>query len=159
MLIINTIVLLIALYSISTTFRPYNKTFAYYKNYADFISGRKALQDYQSFFDRNVPRDYAIASFMKVKKDDTFFLWSDSGQIYMLSERMPLGRYIVAYHMTTNKDTKKETEEVISSQQPRYIIATKDERPIAGILKLYTLRYRLEGTNIYERVYEADIER
>lgn len=144
---------------ISSTFRHYSKNIAYYKNYIDFTIGSKSVTAYQSFFDNTTPRDYALADFMKVKSDDTFFLWSDSGQIYMLANRMPLGRYIVAYHMSANKDTLKETADVIEEKKPRYIIATKKVDAIDDILSVYNVRYQLEGATIYERNDETNITR
>lgn len=134
-------------------FQIYYKTISYYGNYVSFLTNGRNITEYESFFDRNTPRDYEIASFIRVhtSQNEPVFLWSDSAQIYALSNRLPLGKYIVSYHIIFYKNADKVTKQEIEQSRPRYIIQTI-ERPLLGeVLLSYRLRYMIEGAKIYER--------
>lgn len=148
--------LLIILVVIFQTFKPnFRKITPYYLNYLSFITGSKSVTEYQAFFDRKTPRDYALASFIRSKtsEKDNIFLWSDSGQIYALSGKLPPGRYIVAYHITFYPEAVLETEKALDELAPKYIIQTKDDNTINNFLSNYELRYVIEDARIYERKF------
>lgn len=142
------IILLACLY-----FPLYIKVVPYYDNYINFLFNKKDIVDYEAFFDRNTPRDYDIANFIKAHVDtnESVFLWSDSAQIYALSNKLPIGKYIVAYHITFYKNADIITKEQIEKVQPKYIIQTIGEPIIKDILSSYQLKYIMEGAKIYER--------
>mgnify|MGYP003393201132 CR=1 FL=1 len=131
----------------------YKKTFEYYVNYLQFIFNKKTITEYQRFFDSQTPRDYEIANFINanLKKDETFFLWSDSAQIYALADKSPIGKYVVAYHITFYKDADVKIKEAIDSRKPRLIIQTAKVEFPRGIISNYSLRYEITGAKIYER--------
>lgn len=136
-----------------TNFRLYKKIVPYYGNYIHFIFGNKSVESYQSFFDRNTPRDYEIARFIntKTKAGEEVFLWGDSAQIYALSNKLPPGRYIVAYHITFYKTAIDETKQDIERVAPRYIFEIKHTPEIFNFLDNYTLKYIIRDVKIYER--------
>jgi 4-amino-4-deoxy-L-arabinose transferase-like glycosyltransferase len=146
--VVVVIILLACLY-----FPLYIKVIPYYLNYINFLSNNEDVVDYQTFFDKNTPRDYDIANFIKTNVDDneSVFLWSDSAQIYALSNKLPIGKYIVAYHITFYKDADIIAKEQIEKVKPKYIIQTIDEPIIKDVLSSYQLRYIMEGAKIYER--------
>jgi len=118
-----------------------------------FLIGNKSIKDYEYFFDANTPRDYAIADFINinVSKDESVFLWSDSPQIYALSNKLPIGKYVVAYHIKFYKNADIVTKEEIETATPKFIIQTVDGPLVNDILSSYQLRYIIEGAKIYER--------
>lgn len=134
-------------------FQIYGKTLTYYLNYFQFMTNTKNVVGYESFFDTNTPRDYDIASFigMNVKGNEKVFLWSDSPQIYALSQQLPIGKYVVAYHITFYKNAEIITKQQIEQVQPKYIIQTIGEPLVDDLLSSYRLRYIMDGTKIYER--------
>lgn len=146
-------VILLVAFIVRANFNLYKKITPYYINYLDFAFGSKGVDDYQSFFDRNTPRDYEIGRFVTSKTTDNekIFLWGDSGQIYFLSNKLPPGRYIVAYHITFYKDAVLEVSEKIKKEKPKYIIQTKNDGAIDAFLTGYVLRYKIRETKIYER--------
>ncbi|RJQ27483.1 hypothetical protein C4577_01480 [Candidatus Parcubacteria bacterium] len=146
-------ILLFAVILITKNFHFYKKNTAYYKNYVNFVLGKKSVASYQAFFDRNTPRDYDIANFIKLntKEEDNIFLWSDSAQIYALSGKLPPGRYTVAYHIAFYKNALEETRRDIYNKKPKYIIATKNYSPIVDILRDYNLKFNIDKVKIYER--------
>ena len=131
----------------------FEKIVPYYENFLSFISNNKSVEAYQAFFDKNTPRDYVLADFIKSKTSDTesVYLWSDSAQIYSLSGKLPPGRYIVSYHVTFYPDATRETREAIEKKKVKYIIQTKQGSQILQFLDNYELKYKIEGVNIYER--------
>ncbi len=134
-------------------FQIYKRTIPYYQNYIVFLGGGKSIEEYEYFFDANTPRDYAIANFidMNTKEDESVFLWSDSPQIYALSDKLPIGKYVVAYHIKFYKNADVVTKEEIETARPKYIIQTVDGPLVNDILSSYQLRYIMEGAKIYER--------
>jgi hypothetical protein len=88
---------------------------------------------------------------MNVSKDESVFLWSDSPQIYALSNKLPIGKYVVAYHIKFYKNADIVTKEEIETATPKFIIQTVDGPLVNDILSSYQLRYIIEGAKIYER--------
>lgn len=113
----------------------------------------KSVESYQSFFDRNTPRDYQLAHFIttKTKADENVFIWGDSGQIYALAGKLPPGRYIVAYHITFYKQAIEETQRAIEKSNPKYIIVMKKGNDVLPLLTSYSLKYQIEDAYIYEK--------
>lgn len=135
-------------------FGIYKKNIAYYQNYINFMLFDKEIDDYRLFFDRNTLRDYEIARFIDTfvnKNDQDVFLWSDSGQIYALSDTLPPGKYIVAYHITYYNNAVNYMMEQIEKTKPRYIIKTKESPEFRKFLPSYVLKYKIEDASIYER--------
>src|SRR3989344_6149693 len=151
--VLNLAILIFLFLVISKSFYMYTKISAYYVNYLSFLLGKKSVTSYQSFFDKNTPRDYLLAGFIKANttSKDYIFLWSDSGQIYALSQKLPPGRYIVSYHITFYKNAIVETQNAIDKLQPKYIIATKDIKDIYYLLRNYDLKMSIKNAQIYER--------
>ena len=149
-LLIITVVIVLQVFRLN-----FKKIIPYYGNFLSFISNNKSVEAYQAFFDRNTPRDYALANFIKSKTSDneSVFLWSDSAQVYSLSGKLPPGRYAVSYHVTFYPDATRETKEAIEKKKVKYIIQTKQSPQILQFLDNYELKYKIEGVNIYERKF------
>ena len=148
--IIISVIILILIY---LNFGIYNKTFSYYQNYINFIVFNKKVDEYHEFFDANTPRDYELAHFIETftNNNENVFVWSDSGQIYALSETLPPGKYIVAYHITYYNNAVEYMVEQISKTQPKYIIKTKDSAEFRNFIPSYILKYKVANSEIYER--------
>lgn len=143
---------LVALLLLRNNFWIYTKIVPYYINYAEFVNANKSVQSYQEFFDRITPRDYEIARFIEsnTNENDNVFLVSDSGQIYFLANKLPPGRYIVAYHIDFYKDGIEETKNALMEKTPKFIIVTKEGALANNFLQNYQLRYILGSVLIYE---------
>ncbi|SRR5258708_3134533 len=130
-----------------------NKTIAYYQNFTSFIAGQKTETQYQAFFDWNTPRDYALGQFLQthMRLDDQIFLWGNNGQLYRLVNKLPPGRYIVAYHMGFVKNALQETAAALQQIQPRYVIIMPNQGNLPYSMIHYTQRLTIDGAVIYER--------
>ena len=151
--LIDLVLLILIGYLAIIHFEIYQKNISYYTNFIDVLMNKKSIIAYQSFFDKNTPLQYDIANFIKanVRKDEQVFLWSDNAQIYALSNKLPVGKYIVAYHITFYKNAEAITKMQIDTSRPKYIIQTIDIPLRQDILTSYRLRYIMTGAKIYER--------
>lgn len=149
------IMLVIASFFVFSSFTFFGKTWGYYPNYLSFVTGQKSVADYQGFFDRSTPRDYAIASFIKshTTEDDQIFIWGNNAQVYALSNKLPPGRYTVAYHMKASAQTLIETQKAIYEKKPKYIIVSPAKSPPPFPLQGYSQRIMLYDTLIYESLF------
>jgi hypothetical protein len=152
LLILSLLILTVLL--LNNTFKfSLNKSIRYYNNAVSFLSGNKSVTEYQAFFDRKTPRDYALSSFIKshTTERDTVFLWGDSAQIYALSNKLPPGKYTVAYHISQYEDGIEETQKALNTSKPKYIITLKESRELPFDISAYTNRIVIEEGIIYER--------
>lgn len=130
------------------------KTLLYYPNAFLFVTGNKDVLSYQTFFDRETPRDYELAAFIKMKNKpgDPIFIWGDSAQIYMLSETKPITKYTVAYHTKQNKNGIHITQEALDTIRPNYVIVLTEAPPFPFRLNGYINIFSLEKAIIYEKI-------
>lgn len=132
----------------------YSKTLAYYQNFFAFTSGSKSLTAYRQFFDSGTPRDYNIADYLGVymHPQDTVFVWGNNAQLYALMDRLPPGRFTVAYHMKATPETLLETKRAFEQDKPRFIVITNSADFIPFSLYGYKQRVTLDHALIYERI-------
>lgn len=150
------IVLLIGLVVfLAKNFWYYDKTFLYYGNFIQYVSGNKTTDNYQAFFDKNTVRDYEIASYLTTvrKHNEPIFIWGNSAQIYKLTQTLPPGRFTVAYHITTNLTTLKETQNALIQAMPKYVIILQNAGDMPYQLKHYKIAISVASAIIYERTY------
>lgn len=146
---------LISLILIIKNFWFYGKTINYYQNFISFISNNKSVNSYRAFFDSKTPRDYQLAQFINsnADKNDNIFLWGNNAQVYTLVNKLPPGRYAVAYHITGYSDGEQNTISGIKKNNPKYIIIM----PNVGKLPISIYNYKevaiIENVIIYERIF------
>ena len=147
---ILTISLVVLIYRL---FGFYAHPMSYYVNFAQYVLGQKSQTSYQAFFDSNVPRDYTIAQYINTnrKKGQTVFFWGNSGQLYKLTQTLPPGRFIVAYHVTMSEQNMRETAEVLSQNPPTYIVIIPGQGALPYSLANYQEKLIIKNATIYER--------
>ncbi len=126
----------------------------YYSNFISFFTYKISIQQYQSFFDINTPRDYEIARYIKINtsKDDEIFIWGNNAHIYKLADKTPLLRYTVAYHITNFPGAISEMEKAIRAKNPKLIIVMSDVPEIPLDLTNYSEKMIINDAIIYERL-------
>ncbi len=147
--------LLFLIIILSKNFTVYGKTPFYYQNFLSFLLGNKDASSYQAFFDRNTPKDYLLASFIKshTNQKDSIFIWGNNAQVYKLVNKLPPGRFTVLYHITASEKYLKETKEAVINSNPKYIIQISKKDPIFLPLNNYSQRINIGGYQIYERIF------
>ncbi len=135
-------------------FNFYKKIIPYYKNYYEYVFSRKSTEEYQSFFDRSTSRNYDVAKFitLNTSKNEEILVISNSAQIYYLANKLPPGRYIVAYHINFYHNAIEETQSAIVNKNPRFIIST-DKSVMQNFLRGFHQKYSIQGVEIYEKNY------
>ncbi len=149
------LLIVISIFFLDKTFNfNYKKPFLYYENNFSYITGQKNIDEYRTFFDPRTPTDYYVASYIKkeTEKNDDIFIWGDSPQIYAISEKIPPGRYTVAYHIKKTDGAYKETQEILIEKQPKLIISLNETGLIPFYLPMYTDTIRIGRATIYERI-------
>ncbi len=150
------IILILAIGFLNRTFKfNINRTIRYYDNSVSFVVGAKDVNSYQNFFDRKTPRDYEIAQYIKTRTNssDNVFIWGDSAQIYALSNKLPPGKYTVAYHITQYENALYETERALRKSNPKYVVILTESRSFPFSLPGYDNKMFFQDGIIYERSF------
>lgn len=152
---LSSIILLITFLLLVKNFNFYTKPFSYYSNFVSYVVGQKDTTAYQSFFDKGTPRDYAIASFIKstIKPDQHVFIWTNSAQIYKLLDILPPGRFIVAYHITTNQKTLDETSLALQKEMPDVVVLLPNATGFPFAIRNYRPLFSIQQGVVYEKVF------
>lgn len=150
---ISVLIILLILILISLEFQLYGKNIAYYANFISFVTGKKSVSSYQTFFDRKTPRDYKIAQYLKMRLDskDQVFVWGNNAQLYALINKLPPGRYAVSYHITSYDKGFSETKLDLDRVKPRFVILMPNVPPLPYSLFGYFLKLVIDEASIYER--------
>ncbi len=150
------IVLLTAFIALLLSFNFYTKTASYYQNFVSFLLEQKSVYSYRRFFDKNTPIDYDLAGYINLRSipSDNIFIWGNNAQVYKLTEKLPPGRYTVAYHITSYKDGLENTRNALLTSNPKFIIIMPNVGPYPFSLSDYFLKINLNGIKIYEKFYK-----
>ncbi len=150
---LNIALLFLSLILVFNNFTFYAKVLPYYRNFISFVAGEKSVADYQRFFDRITPVDYELSLFVKshTKPDDSIFIWGNNAQLYKLADKLPPGKYTVAYHITGIKNGIKETTKDIATRKPKLIIVMPYMKYFPFQLSNYLQKISIDEVSIYER--------
>jgi len=101
----------------------YYPTMTYYANFISYASGKKDLGMYRAYFGEGVNRNYAIARYIKIRttRDEKIFVLGSEPSIYSLSNRLPVGRFSVMYHIADFRG-EDETLVALNLMNPGYIV-------------------------------------
>lgn len=152
--IFTLIFLVLAFLAINLTFSFKGKFIQYYENLISFCTDKKDLTSYQSFFDANTPRDYEVSRYIRTStsEGDSIFVWGNNAQIYKLSNKTPIFRYTVAYHITNYETGIKEMENAINTKKPKLIVIMPNVPTFPLPLNNYTEKINIRNAIIYEKI-------
>ncbi|MCL5433063.1 MAG: glycosyltransferase family 39 protein [Patescibacteria group bacterium] len=137
-----------------TNFKLFNRNIAYYQNFLSLITNQKTVTAYQKFFDRQTPVDYQLVQFIKSRiGNDNIFIWGNNAQVYKLVNKLPPGKFIVAYHISMNNNNINETKTDLEKTKPKFIIVTDPNNPIPYGLIGYKQWIGIGKSTIYERLF------
>lgn len=148
------IVILITLILVVKNFWLYGKFPFYYTNFISFLSGAESVSKYQAFFDRGTPPTYEVAAYINANtnKDDSIFLWGNNAMLYKLTDKLPPGKYAVAYHIGWYPDGVSNTKAALALKKPKFIVIMPNVGPIPLSLVNYKEKISIDNILIYERV-------
>jgi hypothetical protein len=130
----------------------------YYNNFISYALGKKSVTDYQNYFDWRVSQNYKLAEYLRVKTqpEDRIFIWGDEPGVYALANRLPIGRYTVAYHVA-DFNGFEETLKAFDEHKPKVVIKMEYENRAFQDLddRLstdYTLVTKIDQALVYHRI-------
>jgi len=111
---------LVLFYLITQKYHFYSfSTLPYYRVF--YLSG--SITKFHQYFDKNISSVYEIADYIDKESSskDRIFVWGDIPYIYALSNRLPPGRYTVAYHII-DFNGYQETMSALKTYLPKVIV-------------------------------------
>jgi hypothetical protein len=131
--------------------------FSYYRNFYSHLTTLNSA-DYRRFFGSEVNNTYAIAAYIKANTSPTekIFVWGDNPFVYVLSDRLPVGRFTVAYHIVDFNQYQTVSDQ-LRVDFPNYIIYyPQSSRPFSQlddfISRFYFPINTFGSTVIYRRI-------
>ena len=135
----------------------YYKSLPYYKNFVGYVLGQKNEEEYRRYWGDGVVRNYQVADYILrvTSREEKIFVWGTEPAIYVLSNRLPVGKYTVAYHIL-DFDASEETIDALLEEKPRIIVMMANEKKVFdqlnGILaSSYALAKEIGDAHIYLR--------
>jgi len=146
--------LLIAFLAVTFVFDFKGELFKYYENFGLFLLNKKDTKSYQAFFDKNTPRDYEIAMYIKTNttNEEKVFIWGDNAMVYKLADKTPILRYTVAYHITFYSTGFEEMKKALKEQKPKLIVIMPNASKFPLALDGYDEKIDIKGAKIYEKI-------
>jgi len=127
----------------------------YYQNFIKYLAGDKPLEDYRAWFDERANQTYRLAGYIRQTTvlGEPIYIWGDEPYVYALANRLPVGRYTVAYHVI-DFDGFNETMQAWDQLQPRLVaVMIYETRPFPELDARLAADYALVATIDRARVY------
>ncbi len=151
--LVNIISLLLVLAIILNYKFYYYSTFKYYKNFYSFLP----QASYYTYFSPNTLLYKNISDYINknTNPNDYIFVWGDEPYIYAMTNRLPPGRYTVAYHIV-DFNGYDETIESIKSNTPKFIVYfPMNNRPFSKLddilNRYYFLDQKIQSVLIFQK--------
>lgn len=136
----------------------YYKSLPYYQNFVAYVFGNKSKEQFYNFWGNNVTRNYEVASYIDsvTDKDDRIFVWGTEPAIYAISNRLPVTRYTVSYHIL-DFSAQEEVYKSLIQNRPKVIVVMKSESgkftQLAGFINNnYALTDTFSEISVYLRL-------
>src|SRR3990167_1848410 len=120
----------------------------YFQNFTDYYTGKKGVDEYNNYFDRNVNTIMALADFLKIHQGygEPVYIWGDYPWLYAIADLKNPSRYVTSFHVFGVPEGQNEVAKDLEKNPPKYII--KPESSIgyfSELEKLLTDRYTSTG--------------
>ena len=146
------LLLLLSVYRFKFYFYP---TVSYYNNFVNFISQNISEESYNDYFDKKVNRTTKLAMYLRkmTTTNEKIFVWADEPFIYAETKRLPVGKYMVAYHVADFGGMELVYQRLLS-ESPRFIVVSDSKNVDYPQLKTllatnYALAYRDNDIRVY----------
>jgi len=133
---------------------------SYYFNFWQWAVGLKDDANYQRYWGEQILVDQQVGEYIGqlTGPEEKIYVWGTAPGIYYLADRLPVGRYTVAYHVA-DFDAYDETMTALRQEEPNLIIKLRSENlPFPALGELLAEEYSLTKTigdrEIYLRLME-----
>lgn len=122
---------------------------SYYHNFYSHIFDLSS-SDYRNHFGASVENTYQISNYIQQNTDpsENIFVWGDAPFIYALSNRLPVGRFTVAYHIVDFNQYQHIYDQLIISFPHTIVYFPQPSRPypdLDNLIKNYYYPAKLFG--------------
>ncbi len=112
----------------------------YYTRFYQFATGQMTSVQYRDSFNGLMRDNYAIAPTLMAEPDSTLFIWGTNPMLYALTNKTPVSRFTVQFHIK-DFDAELETLDRLTSETPSFIVLMNDETPPVELKALLGARY------------------
>ncbi|MBI2326895.1 glycosyltransferase family 39 protein [Candidatus Curtissbacteria bacterium] len=133
---------------------PLNQ-FGYWGNFLAYSLGKKGLDNYNDYFDKNVNSIMALADFFATRGDvqPTAYIWGDYPWLYAISDLKNPVRYVTSFHVFGVGGGRSEVAKALTLRPPKYIIKPASSIGYFNELeRLLVVKYRL-----FAKIESADV--
>lgn len=134
-------------------------TVSYYKNFILYALGRIDRGTYEGFYPAALKRNQQIAAYLRSRTQPTerVFVWGEEPAIYDMADRLPVGKYMVSFHIRDFPNGFADTYNALLQYKPNYIVVIPQQVPpfpeIETMLATdYLQVHQIENVLIYRRV-------
>jgi len=127
----------------------------YYQNFIAYSLRQKTKTEYYSWFDCRVNQTYRLAKYIRstTTAAEPIFIWGDEPYVYALSQRLPVGRYTVAYHVV-DFNGYSATIATLDRQRPKIIaVMTYESRDFPELKTRLATDYVQTATIDQAKIY------
>jgi hypothetical protein len=98
----------------------------YYQDSISLLMGQISKAEYDQRFNPLMPDNYDAARIISQNDDPYLFIWGTNPILYALTQKIPPGRFTVAFHIHDFK-AYEETMTAVYEKQPHFIVVMDDE--------------------------------
>ena len=108
----------------------------YFQNFTDYSTGKKDVDEYNNYFDRNVNTIMALADFLRMHQGygESVYIWGDYPWLYAIADLKNPSRYVTSFHVFGVPNGQDEVIGDLYQNPPVYII--KPESSIGNFPEL-----------------------
>ena len=145
----------------------------YWQNFIQFTQGRKSINAYNDFFDKNVNSIMGLADFFNTQKKEknvlgpqaqprtasSAYIWGDYPWLYAIANLYDPTRYVTSFHVFGVPNGQEEVAGALSSNLPQFIIKPPSSIGyFEGLEKILAKKYKIVGKIENSQVFEKKEE-
>lgn len=131
---------------------------SYWRNFSEFTFGKKSVDAYNDYFDRNVNSIMALSDFFSVQgaRGASVYIWGDYPWLYAIADLKNPSRYVTSFHVFGVPNGPDEVAGDLATHAPDYIIKPPSSIGYFNQLEKllaanYTLRSKIGNSDVYVR--------
>jgi hypothetical protein len=129
-------------------------TSKYYVNSFKYVTGQLSKAEYYQSFDHLMTDNYHAASLIAQSDDSHLFIWGTNPMLYALTQKMPVGRFTVSFHIK-DFDAYQETMDDVYEKQPQFIVVMKNEtHQLEGLSEYLAEEYIMNSNFTYFELWK-----
>ncbi len=128
----------------------------WWQNFLQYAQGKKTVDDYNNFFDRDVNTLMGLADSLKLNGGygSSVYIWGDYAWLYAIDDAHSPSRYVTSFHVGEVPTGYTEVSSNLFNNSPKFIIKPQKSAgyfaDLENLLALkYTLQARVDTAEVY----------